>query len=259
MKQILYITIFFFLLLLPSYCKLTENIFVQIKLENDKDKPWDNLIFGIAPDATYKMDSIYNEFEIPDIPLPSDIFYAVMLTKDENEGKDLWSYRSIFGPSEDSIKFERTYRFKVFYGTGSYVRMSWQKLPKYIDSVIISDPYETWFKVNMANTNQATNNEILVDQFIVKAYYNIDIQSVEEVSENDILFFPNPAKDYLKIISKKEIKFIQICNFLGIQLSLFYDNANSLLNIANLPNGIYFIKMQTIDGEEINKKLIIHK
>ena len=257
MKRAQYIILFFFLLNLTSYSKLTENIFVQIKLENDKDSPWENLIFGLAPDATYKMDTLYNEYEIPDIPLPSDIFYAVMLTYDENEKNYLLSYRSIYGPSNDSIKYEREYRFKVFYGRGSYVRMSWQKLPKYIDSVIISDPYGVWFKVNMAKTNQATNTEILIDQFIVKAYYNIDISSVQEIEEDNFTIYPNPAKDYLILNSKKEIKFVEICNFLGSQLSLYIDNFKSLINISNLQNGIYILKMQTVDGEEITKKLVI--
>jgi hypothetical protein len=266
MKQRYNLSLFFIITLVsvivPTFsikAQLNQTVFVQILLENDKNKPWENLYFGVAPDATDGMDSVYNEYEIPDIPLPAGIFYAVMLTYSPTENKDIWSYRSIVGPSKDkdSLKFMREFRFKVFYGNGTYVRMSWQKLPKYLDSAIISDPYGAWFKVNMADKDSATNSEILVDQFNIYAYYNIDPNSVQVVQVKNSRIYPNPAKDFLIINSDDDIKSIEICNILDFKLLLHINYDNSPLNISNLENGTYFLKLINSEGKISVKKLVI--
>jgi len=275
MKQRYNLSLFFIITLVsvivPTFsikAQLNQTVFVQILLENDKNKPWENLYFGVAPDATDGMDSVYNEYEIPDIPLPAGIFYAVMLTYSPTENKDIWSYRSIVGPSKDkdSLKFMREFRFKVFYGNGTYVRMSWQKLPKYLDSAIISDPYGAWFKVNMADKDSATNSEILVDQFNIYAYYNIDPNSVQVVQAKSSIIYPNPAKDELNLV-------ISSINS-GQLIVKIYDQTGALvdevinksikneeritLNTSNYRSGLYIVQIQ-LNGNLEMRKFIITK
>ncbi|WGD35724.1 T9SS type A sorting domain-containing protein [Olleya sp. YS] len=68
------------------------------------------------------------------------------------------------------------------------------------------------------------------------------------ISENtidDIAVFPNPTKSILTVKSKTEIASLKVYNSLG-QLILTEINANQL-NISNLSEGVYFLKIKDIN------------
>jgi len=193
--------LFTFLILFAYYnlqSQITKPILFNIKLENGFNKPWEQLVLGVAPDATAKMDSSYQELEIPDFPFPSGIFTAVCLTYDSTDKKDIWSYRSIYGPTGDGKKFMIKYKFRVFYGNSNYVKMSWLPLPKEIDSAIILDSFGGYkFKANMKEKLEVRNDEVLIDNFDVFVYYNFSNVSVQNQIIENTSIYPNPVSQIL--------------------------------------------------------------
>lgn len=85
--------------------------------------------------------------------------------------------------------------------------------------------------------------------------------SINEIEESSIKIFPNPAKNILNIESKNNITNVQIVDLLG---KLIMNNVpqkqtpNLSLEFSDIqiPKGIYFVTVQSIDGI-ITKKVII--
>jgi hypothetical protein len=77
------------------------------------------------------------------------------------------------------------------------------------------------------------------------------ISSIEELgSENTISVYPNPAKDFINIISTENINKITVINFAGQKVfeKKISDETNILLNTASYKTGVYIIKIETEDG-----------
>ena len=74
---------------------------------------------------------------------------------------------------------------------------------------------------------------------------------------NQISLYPNPAIGQLNIDAHKEIASVTISNLLGKQMLNKTINANSaVLNIEDLPKGIYIVNMQFKEGN-LTKKIIV--
>lgn len=258
MKQLIFYVFTIILVALELQGQISKPLIFNIRLENGFNKPWDNLILGVAPDATEKMDSIYQEVEIPDFPFPSGIFTAVCLTYDSTEKKDIWSYRSVYGPTGDKKKFMIKYKFRVFYGYSNYVKMSWLALPPEIDSAIIMDSFGGYkFKVNMKEKLEGRNDEILVENFDVDVYYNFTNVGVISTLDDKINVYPNPTKNILQINSDDSIKMIEVCNILGV--SLFYKNVDDKeinIDLSGLQPDVYLLKLIKYNNDVIVKKII---
>lgn len=83
----------------------------------------------------------------------------------------------------------------------------------------------------------------------------------EQILENEILLYPNPAKDKLNLKwnNSNNISVI-IYNSIGQELStVFLSKQNEIIDISELENGLYFLKI--IDGNkiEINKIIVDQK
>lgn len=257
MKKI-FLNLLIFCISLPLFSQINKPLMFNIRLDNGFNKPWENLVLGVAPDATEKMDNNYQEIEIPDFPFPAGIFTAVCLTYDSTDKKDIWSYRSIYGPMGDSKKFMIKYRFRVFYGYSNYVKMSWLALPPEIDSAIIMDSFGGYkFKVNMKEKLEGKNEEILVENFDVYVYYNFSKVGVNDQSPYTINVYPNPFQSYLNINTDTSIKMIEICNIFGVSLfNVLMEGKDLSINLSHLPRDIYLLKLIKYNNEVIVKKII---
>lgn len=70
------------------------------------------------------------------------------------------------------------------------------------------------------------------------------IQTVNTVSQNSILLYPNPANNYLHITSDLKFPFdINIANNNGETVLILTNCTENTIDISNLTNGIYFLKM----------------
>ncbi|HRN43064.1 MAG TPA: T9SS type A sorting domain-containing protein, partial [Vicingus sp.] len=96
------------------------------------------------------------------------------------------------------------------------------------------------------------------------AYDNII--GVEEVEENkEFTIYPNPTngKIYLKMnqIEDLKIKNIVVYNVFGAELSLDVEikpTSTQQIDLTQLPNGVYFIELQTVN-KSYRKKIVLSK
>jgi hypothetical protein len=242
MKKLLIVPI---LLLFTMSIAFSTNTFFQIKLKNGVGQEWNNLIFGVSDSATSNMDLHLNEKEIPNFPFPNDVFTAVALTYDSTEQRDIWSYRSIFGITQDSTVFMVRYRFRLFFGGSNTVTMKWANLDKHISSAYLVDKWGgNWLNVNMKQQDSAVISEILVDHFDVVVVYDYSGSSVAAFEDSNISLYPNPSNDYTIINSDNLIKSIEICNILGEILSYTIINDNfAKIKLADFDSGVYFARI----------------
>jgi len=89
--------------------------------------------------------------------------------------------------------------------------------------------------------------------------------SLDEIEDSKIAIFPNPAKNVINIQfeENQQNTIIEIYDIIGrlIQQHLFQNiqaNGTQMLNIENIPNGIYNVKIMS-DTKKTNHKLIISR
>lgn len=93
-------------------------------------------------------------------------------------------------------------------------------------------------------------------------YDNISLFDTASLSTKDILaskvkLFPNPAKDYITILSKNiQISSVEMYSVLGERVLSQNTLTNNRLNVSGLSNGIYFMKINA-DGSTATKKVVI--
>ncbi|MEY2829115.1 MAG: hypothetical protein RIQ33_973 [Bacteroidota bacterium] len=78
-------------------------------------------------------------------------------------------------------------------------------------------------------------------------------------SKNVITVYPNPASNYAMINSVVELNSIEVRNVLGQQVKcewLAMADNDYKLNVENLTKGIYFVKIVTLNGDEMIEKII---
>jgi len=82
--------------------------------------------------------------------------------------------------------------------------------------------------------------------------------SIQDEHLNNVSIYPNPANDFIKIKSIKNIKEITIYNVAGQKIKTFLvKNSNTnTINTTNLNSGFYYLRITT-EKEKIIKKVII--
>ena len=78
------------------------------------------------------------------------------------------------------------------------------------------------------------------------------------ITENEILVYPNPAKDYLNFDMGLYRDFqLSVYNQLGqILLQKNFTSGNNTINIRDFTTGIYFYKLLTKNGKVISEKFV---
>jgi hypothetical protein len=94
--------------------------------------------------------------------------------------------------------------------------------------------------------NQAKNDDVIENKTI-------------ELESLDVVLKPNPANDNFAISTNKIIDYIQITDALGKEVLEIKNYAsNSIINTNNLSSGLYFVKINAVNGSTY-KRLIISK
>ena len=75
-------------------------------------------------------------------------------------------------------------------------------------------------------------------------------------NENEINLYPIPSQNEINLISNKKLLNIEIVNTKGqlvMSVNRFNSNNHTKMDISSLSNGIYFIKIKTIEGLSVKK------
>ena len=77
---------------------------------------------------------------------------------------------------------------------------------------------------------------------------------------NTISLYPNPADDFVNIVSSNDIKTIEVLDYVG--QVIYRNNAVDLkvtqLNVASFNAGVYFVKITTSNGIKTYKLTVTH-
>jgi hypothetical protein len=86
----------------------------------------------------------------------------------------------------------------------------------------------------------------------------MSITSINEVNDNNVQVYPNPAKDVINVVSDQNISNIKLINLTG-QLFIDYEvTGNELrLDISKYVKGLYFLQIETTDGDVTTKRIVI--
>lgn len=89
--------------------------------------------------------------------------------------------------------------------------------------------------------------------------FNIEtpgLVGIEEVLENQISVYPNPASDFIQVHSEVELDHLSIFSLTGQLVQVFNNpKANRNLNISDLESGIYLMKTKDISGLVFTQKI----
>ena len=79
--------------------------------------------------------------------------------------------------------------------------------------------------------------------------------SVEESLSEDVEIYPNPARDFVKLSAIScQLSAIRVYNYLGILIEEIEINSDEVeINVSEYNSGIYFISIQTENGNLIKK------
>jgi len=103
------------------------------------------------------------------------------------------------------------------------------------------------------------------EYFVTAVYYfgestpsnSILITGMNDYRSSTLQVFPNPAKDFLNLVSNAEIESLHLFNIDGkLCLTENPDDSSVLLDISNLDAGIYFIRIG-LNSKVIQQKIII--
>lgn len=84
------------------------------------------------------------------------------------------------------------------------------------------------------------------DESIDDCYTSLYTGLEENETQNNILLYPNPAKERIYINTSIPIKKITICNFLGQEIKNYNTlQVQSSIDISGLNEGVYFVKIYT--------------
>lgn len=97
-----------------------------------------------------------------------------------------------------------------------------------------------------------TQSSMVIDY--VKVYQNLGL-SIDEVFANKFKITPNPASDYINIITNEVIDEIELYNLLG-SLVIRESAVGSQIDISNLDSGIYLLSIHS-GSKKVTKKIVI--
>ena len=84
-------------------------------------------------------------------------------------------------------------------------------------------------------------------------------EGIPEIDENfSVSIFPNPSSGFVSVLSLNNIRKIEILNLLGETIfSLDQCGNRTTIDFQMYPNGVYFIRLVSVDQEISTHKLII--
>ena len=112
-----------------------------------------------------------------------------------------------------------------------------------------SPPDSFLFRFTFISDSVFANKDGWIIDNIGLMYYT---ESVPIIQNNNLIsIYPNPTTTELTITSRDKINTVTISNLLGqVMYSHEYNTTQVQVNIADLPKGIYFIK---VNGTEVRK------
>lgn len=92
---------------------------------------------------------------------------------------------------------------------------------------------------------------VFVDNIL---FHNLVPTSVENITEQNIRVFPNPVVAGNPITIDTDVKSVEVVDFSG---RVVYRTNSSVIDTGSLDKGFYILRIQTLDGNNQNRKLMV--
>lgn len=225
---------------------------VNLNINNDIGEIINKISFGAIENAIDSIDANLGEYEIPPFGPIEGIWAALNL--DTITASGLWSYKDYRSVPKDKEYFYHRYNLIYGFGDGTKITIKWKNLPKTIDSAFITDIVTgTIIKVDMLKNDSLLITNRAIDKLYIKVWYNKNNVSVEENFVDNIIVYPNPATDRLRVNSNIDIENIEIYNTMGEKIQ---SGKLSDISLSGMVSGVYTIKIITIDNKESYRRFV---
>lgn len=121
-----------------------------------------------------------------------------------------------------------------------------------LTSVATPGPY--YLRVHIRNKDITTDTSIQI--YIITKAAPAGTNNITKLN-NEVMLYPNPATSSVNIVfdAAADVKNIAIYNIIGKQMNVYRPTANSAnLNVENLPDGIYFVRLLNSHGDVVSTR-----
>ncbi len=101
------------------------------------------------------------------------------------------------------------------------------------------------YSVALVVTNSAGNNTLVKDNYITVN----PLTGISSHRDDGLVVFPNPSSTLFTVSSAEKIKSVSVINLIGSAVVFVAGNSEKItVDVARLPVGIYFLKINTLSG-----------
>jgi hypothetical protein len=174
---------------------------------------------------------------VDDTPACKDIYFGPVNSNTNNNTCNDLSYSNAF--DSDVLDMDENYM--------SYARDTW---------MFSEGQVEVMLATLNASTNQSGRRDLWQNSTVtVNCSGSVDIN---EYQSNNLHIYPNPTTGDLFISSNIKINNISVYNIIGKEVISDAKTNNNLLDISQLSNGVYFIKI-SVNNTTVTKKIVLSK
>ena len=174
---------------------------------------------------------------VDDTPACKDIYFGPVNSNTNNNTCNDLSYSNIF--NSNVLDMDENYM--------SYARDTW---------MFSQGQVELMLTILNASTNQGGRRDLWQNSTVT-----VDCSGLVDINEsqsNNLHIYPNPTTGDLFISSNIKINNISVYNIIGKEVISDAKTNNNILDISQLSNGVYFIKM-SMNNATVTKKIILSK
>ena len=174
---------------------------------------------------------------VDDTPAVKGIYFGPVNSNTNNNTCNDLSYSNIF--NSNVLDMDENYM--------SYARDTW---------MFSQGQVELMLTILNASTNQGGRRDLWQNSTVT-----VDCSGLVDINEsqsNNLHIYPNPTTGDLFISSNIKINNISVYNIIGKEVISDAKTNNNILDISQLSNGVYFIKM-SMNNATVTKKIILSK
>lgn len=102
------------------------------------------------------------------------------------------------------------------------------------------------------------SNPLTPDNWLITPAVLLGTVGINELPETRVSVFPNPARSSVSVSSNSVIKQIELVNMVGARVfSQEMNDVYTSIDVSTFKNGLYFLRMHSVDGIVVKKLHII--
>ena len=226
-----------------------------VKMSADHGATWD-ILLDMSALPSYPSPSGYNQWNEPyniDMTALSGEVIDIAWQAVDGDNLGLWyawaiddcmigtKKISLSGKTRSALEYDI---YRQDFGSGDYNKINTEPVAdsSYLDPSLPPGEYSYFVNTVMTECTYHISSDTI----------NVDvITGINGLQTGLLDLFPNPASDFLNIVSGSMINKVEMMNFIGqvVYNNSFVENTKLLVNVAALQPGVYFARITT--GKEI--------